>query len=131
MTCLLQEGEDNTTEKSGNPGYVVGQPLLAGNVTTETDESGDERYVRRPRPGSHGSRHAQRCVVKTRNASRVSRHRQPLRTELPGAHGSHSAAVNNDLCPGLSSVAQYSEKQLVFRLLCINLSLLNFGCTEH
>ena len=44
MLNCLQEGEVDTTERSGNPGYIVEQPLLAGTLTTVTDVNGVEKY---------------------------------------------------------------------------------------
>ncbi|XP_077978295.1 tectonic-1-like [Glandiceps talaboti] len=37
--------ETDTRQKSGNPGYVVGEPLLAGNEETTFDDEGVERYA--------------------------------------------------------------------------------------
>nr|XP_058952856.1 tectonic-3-like [Pocillopora verrucosa] len=35
---LKAGSEDNTFKRSGNPGYIVGEPLVAGNLTTESDK---------------------------------------------------------------------------------------------
>ena len=42
---LFQKGENETIAKSGNPGYVVGKPILAGKSTIVIDEKGTNRYV--------------------------------------------------------------------------------------
>ena len=37
-------GEENAVPLSGNPGYVLGLPVLAGNLVYGTDSGGNTRY---------------------------------------------------------------------------------------
>lgn len=34
LSCVQAGSADTTFQRSGNPGYIVGEPLVAGNLTT-------------------------------------------------------------------------------------------------
>ena len=44
LLCSLQKDEEDVFYKSGNPGYIIGQPLMAGNLVEETQLDGSIKY---------------------------------------------------------------------------------------
>lgn len=45
MSCLQAGSTDTTFLRSGNPGYIVGEPLVAGTLTTLDDKYPFEHFL--------------------------------------------------------------------------------------
>ena len=49
ILIILQLGESaDGFKRSGNPGYVIGEPLLAGNLVTSEEDEDPERGILYP-----------------------------------------------------------------------------------